>query len=95
MLEICREMKCMNKYMKKCIRLVINNNVFFYLGNICNGWNRCGLHNNEEVEIVVGEWLRMQEPDFYRYGVFGPGGGGVVFKNCDSSLEQTKCIVTL
>jgi hypothetical protein len=29
------------------------------------------LHINEEVEIVVREWLRMQEPDFYRRGVFG------------------------
>ena len=26
MLETCREMKCINKYMKKCIRLVINKN---------------------------------------------------------------------
>jgi hypothetical protein len=23
-------------------------------------------HNNEEVEMAVGEWLRMQEPHFYR-----------------------------
>jgi hypothetical protein len=27
-------------------------------------------HNNEKVEIAVGEWLRMQEPDFYRDGIF-------------------------
>jgi hypothetical protein len=27
-------------------------------------------HNNEEVEMAVGEWLRMQEPDFYRDGIF-------------------------
>jgi len=23
-------------------------------------------HNNEEVEMVVREWLRMQEPELYR-----------------------------
>jgi hypothetical protein len=27
-------------------------------------------HNNEEVEMAVGERLRMQEPDFYRDGIF-------------------------
>jgi hypothetical protein len=26
--------------------------------------------NNEEVEMAVGEWLRMPEPDFCRDGVF-------------------------
>ena len=59
---------------------------------ICNGWNRCGLHNKEQVEIVVREWLQIQEPDIYRCGAFG---GGFVFINCDSSLEQTKVHLTL
>jgi hypothetical protein len=27
-------------------------------------------HNNEEVEMAVNEWLCMQEPDFYRDGIF-------------------------
>jgi hypothetical protein len=27
-------------------------------------------HNNEEVEIAVDEWLRMQKPNFYRDGIF-------------------------
>jgi hypothetical protein len=27
------------------------------------------LHNNEEVEIAVCEWLLMQEPDFYHKGI--------------------------
>ena len=29
------------------------------------------LHNNEEVETIVREWLRMRElPEFYREGIF-------------------------
>jgi hypothetical protein len=28
--------------------------------------------NNEEVEMVVGDWLRMQEPDFYSDGIIKP-----------------------
>jgi hypothetical protein len=27
-------------------------------------------HNNEEMEMVVREWLGMQQPDFYCEGVF-------------------------
>jgi hypothetical protein len=27
-------------------------------------------HSNEEVEMAVREWMRMQEPDFYRDGIF-------------------------
>jgi hypothetical protein len=27
-------------------------------------------HNNEKVEIDVREWLRMQNPDFHRDGIF-------------------------
>jgi len=27
-------------------------------------------HNNEEVEVAVGGSLRMQEPGFYRDGIF-------------------------
>jgi hypothetical protein len=27
-------------------------------------------HNNEEVEVAARKWLRMQEPDFYREGIF-------------------------
>jgi hypothetical protein len=28
------------------------------------------LHNNEEVEIVLREWLRMPEPDIHHDGIF-------------------------
>jgi hypothetical protein len=28
------------------------------------------LHSNGEVEMAVGEWLRVQEPDCYRDGIF-------------------------
>jgi hypothetical protein len=27
-------------------------------------------HSNEEVEMAVSEWLGMQQPDFYRDGIF-------------------------
>jgi hypothetical protein len=27
-------------------------------------------YSNEEAEMAVSEWLRMQEPDFYRDGLF-------------------------
>jgi hypothetical protein len=27
-------------------------------------------HSNEEVQMAVREWLRVQEPDFYSDGVF-------------------------
>jgi hypothetical protein len=28
------------------------------------------LHKNEKVEVAVGEYFRMQEPGFYRDGLF-------------------------
>jgi hypothetical protein len=47
------------------------------VGVTCNKWRKSQqqlggrrFHNNEEVEMAVGEWLRMQEPDFYRDGIF-------------------------
>jgi hypothetical protein len=47
------------------------------VGVTCTKWRNnqqhlggCRFHNNEEVEMVAGEWLRMQEPDFYRDGIF-------------------------
>jgi hypothetical protein len=47
------------------------------VGVTCNKWHKSQqhlggrrFHNNEEVEMAVGEWLRMQEPDFYRDGIF-------------------------
>jgi hypothetical protein len=27
-------------------------------------------HKNKEVEMAAGEWLRMQEPDFYHGRIF-------------------------
>ena len=30
----------------------------------------CSFHNNEEVELNIHEWLCMQEPSFYRDGIF-------------------------
>jgi hypothetical protein len=36
-------------------------------------WQHLGcrrFHNNEKVKMSIGEWLRMQEPDFYWDGIF-------------------------
>jgi hypothetical protein len=30
----------------------------------------CRFYNNEEAEIGIREWLRTQEPDVYRNGIF-------------------------
>jgi hypothetical protein len=43
------------------------------VGVTCNKWQQLGgrrFHNNQEVEMAVGEWLLMQEPDFYGDGMF-------------------------
>jgi hypothetical protein len=47
------------------------------VGVTCTKWRKSQqhlggrrFHNNEEVEMAVGEWFRMQEPDFYRDGIF-------------------------
>jgi hypothetical protein len=47
------------------------------VGVTCNKWRKSQqhlvgrrIHNNEEVETAVGKWLRMQETDLYRDGIF-------------------------
>jgi hypothetical protein len=30
----------------------------------------CLIHSNEEVEMNILKWLSMQEPNFYRDGIF-------------------------
>jgi hypothetical protein len=53
------------------------------------------LHEDEEVEMAVGDWLRMQEPDFYSDGIFklvprwdnASMCSGIMMKNNDTSAE--------
>ena len=39
-------------------------------GSTKRGLGSCRFHKNEEVAIVVREWLRMQEPGVCRDGIF-------------------------
>jgi hypothetical protein len=43
---------------------------FHLFGPLKQHLGSCRIHNNEEVELAFGNWLRIQEPDFYRDGVF-------------------------
>jgi hypothetical protein len=43
---------------------------FHSFGSLKHHFGGRRFHSNEEVEMVVRELLRMQQPDFYREGIF-------------------------
>jgi hypothetical protein len=43
---------------------------FHLSGPLKQHLGRRRFHCNAEVEMAVGEWLGMQQPDFYRDGIF-------------------------
>jgi hypothetical protein len=71
-------------------------------GATCSKWRKSQqhlggrrFHSNEEVEMAVGEWLQMQEPDFRRDGILnscqdGTNAlmcSGIMLKNNFTSVE--------
>jgi hypothetical protein len=55
-----------------------------YLGLLTQNLGSHQFHNNEELEMAVGEWVQMHEPDLYCNGIFK------LMPKCDKCINTFK-----